>query len=81
MNNALKHSGARHLDLSLGAGSGVFRMEFRDDGHGFPEGENPGNGGHGLRNIRERVMELGGCVDIRSASAGTSVSIELPLPN
>ncbi len=79
MNNALKHSGASHLDLTLRAGGNRFHMEFRDDGHGFPAADAETCGRHGLRNIRERVMELGGTVEIQSSAQGTAIAIELPL--
>ena len=78
MNNALKHSGASHLDLEIRVADGNFRLGFRDDGHGFPEGaENTGR--HGLQNIRERVMELGGTVEIQSSAQGTDITVLVPL--
>ena len=80
MNNVLKHSGAKNVTLGMRGTAGRFYLEISDDGHGFP---NPGAGSggrHGLRNIRERVKELGGTVEIRSTSTGTAIVIGLPLP-
>jgi signal transduction histidine kinase len=78
MNNALKHSGASHLDLDIRVADGNFRLGFRDDGHGIPDGaENTGR--HGLQNIRERVMELGGTVEIQSSAQGTDITVLVPL--
>jgi len=78
MNNALKHSGASHLDLEIRVENGHFHLGFRDDGHGFPEGAET-SGRHGLHNIRERVMELGGSVDIQSSAQGTVITVLVPL--
>ena len=78
MNNALKHSGASHLDLDIRVDGGNFHLGFRDDGHGFSEGAAT-NGRHGLQNIRERVMELGGTVEIRSSAQGTVITVLVPL--
>jgi signal transduction histidine kinase len=78
MNNALKHSGASHLDLDIRVEDGHFRLGFRDDGHGFPEGAET-SGRHGLQNIRERVMELGGTVEIQSSAQGTVITVLVPL--
>ena len=78
MNNALKHSGASHLDLDIRMDEGSFRLGFRDDGHGFSEGAET-SGRHGLQNIRERVMELGGSVEIQSSAEGTVITVRVPL--
>ncbi|MCW1924002.1 histidine kinase [Luteolibacter arcticus] len=78
MNNALKHSGASHLDLDIRVEDGCYRLGFRDDGHGLPEDAET-SGRHGLHNIRERVMELGGSVEIQSSSQGTSITVIVPL--
>ncbi|RYD63797.1 MAG: hypothetical protein EOP83_11245, partial [Verrucomicrobiaceae bacterium] len=78
MNNALKHSGASHLDLDIRVDEGCFRLGFRDDGHGFCEGAET-NGRHGLQNIRQRVMELGGTVEIQSSAHGTVIIVLVPL--
>ncbi|MEK7952364.1 sensor histidine kinase [Luteolibacter soli] len=78
MNNALKHSGASHLDLDIRVTDGSFHLGFRDDGHGFSESAET-SGRHGLQNIRERVMELGGSVEIQSSAQGTFITVLVPL--
>ena len=80
MNNVLKHSGASHVTLSIRSEHDRFHLGVEDDGHGFSGGNQTPLGGHGLKNIRERVMELGGTVDIRSSPEGTAIVIELPHP-
>lgn len=80
MNNVLKHSGAKNVTLSMRGVGERFQLEISDDGHGFPASDAEACGRHGLRNIRERVKELGGTVEIRSSDSGSSILIEVPLP-
>jgi len=79
MNNVLKHSGARNVVLAIRAEAGTFHLEIADDGHGFPEDDAAAKGRHGLKNIRERVGELGGSVAIQSSAAGTRIAASLPI--
>ena len=81
MNNVLKHSGAANVTLSIRHEDSKFSLEIKDDGHGFPADDAGSCGRHGLHNIRERVRESGGTVEIRSSANGTSIVIELPLSN
>jgi signal transduction histidine kinase len=75
-NNAMRHSGASRWRVHAEAGDGVMRLEIADNGCGMSGGR---TSGHGLVNIRSRIEELGGTVEIRSAE-GTCVSIRVPLP-
>jgi signal transduction histidine kinase len=79
LNNAVKHSGAREISLSLRAPDHRLEIELRDDGRGFDAaGEHCGDG---LRNLRERMIALGGEARIESIpGTGTSVRLSLPLP-
>ena len=79
MNNVLKHSGAKNVILTMRSSTDSFHLEISDDGHGLPETNTGSNGRHGLQNIQERVKELGGTVEIRSTSTGTTIVIGLPL--
>jgi signal transduction histidine kinase len=67
--------------LNVGAEGGV-TLSLRDNGRGFDPGlaGGTGNSGHfGLRQMCERVLELGGTLDIRSAiGQGTELLITLP---
>ncbi|WP_265594972.1 sensor histidine kinase [Haloferula sp. BvORR071] len=80
MNNVLKHSGASHVTLAIRTAGERFHLEIADDGHGFPADDVVAPARHGLKNIRERVAELGGSLGIRSSASGTAIAIELPLP-
>ena len=79
LHNAVKHSGAREVLLRLRAEDHHLEIELRDNGRGFdPAAQRPGEG---LRNLRERMIALGGEAQIESMpGAGTRVRLRLPFP-
>lgn len=78
--NALRHSRAKHLKVSLAAGSGKARIVVADDGVGFAVSAKPPEGHFGIQGMRERAQGLGAEFTIRSAPArGTSVELLLNL--
>lgn len=83
LNNIGQHAQASSalVRLSVDADGGV-GLSVRDNGCGFdPSRLGPAeNAGHfGLRQMRERIQELGGTLDIRSAPGqGTELVISLP---
>ena len=77
MTNALKHSGAHEISLTLEHDPGGTRLTVRDDGNGFcPDGQEHFRAPHfGLLGMRERAAKIGGEVSIVSApGAGCVVS-------
>jgi two-component system, NarL family, sensor histidine kinase UhpB len=83
LTNAFRHSGARHIDVTLAyqpAGAATtsgdsalagLSIRIHDDGRGLPEETSPSLG---LLGMRERVRALGGAVSIgRSREGGASV--------
>lgn len=80
LNNAAKHSGARHVNLSLRAADKRVRLSVSDDGAGFnaeTAWRKPMS--FGLAGMRERAALLGGTLTVRSAPAkGAIVILELP---
>jgi PAS domain S-box-containing protein len=75
LTNVVKHSQADHAEVTASAGDGMLYVAVRDDGIG---GADPG--GHGLVGIADRVMALGGRLEIESpAGGGTLLTAELPL--
>ncbi len=80
LSNALQHSGARRVDVSLGATDTGVRLTVRDDGQGFdPARTGRGGGQLGLTSMRERVDALGGTLHLQSAlGKGTVVVAEVP---
>ncbi len=91
--NISRHSAAKTVKLCLEAPDNMLRLTVEDDGCGFEvtEGISRRNC-FGLRGIRERTELLGGRFEVTSTpiggekragaggSAGTKVSIQLPLP-
>jgi signal transduction histidine kinase len=65
VNNALKHSGAKEIQISLAADTGYLRMSIEDDGRGLPP-ERSGSTGLGLNMMRYRARLIGASLDIRS---------------
>lgn len=81
LHNIVSHSQAACVRLVIALDRGVLRISIRDDGRGFDPlsaaPRRPG-GGHGLANMRQRVMEVGGTLDIASVpSHGATVTIEI----
>lgn len=65
VNNAIKYSGARRLVIRAAWPDHAIEVEVADDGKGFdPATVRSGNG---LRNIRHRVEELGGTLELDTA--------------
>jgi signal transduction histidine kinase len=80
INNALKHSGARNLTISV-KGENGFTMFIKDDGQGFDYEKTSGSSAaNGLENIKRRA-ELAGMKCIISASPGHGCSYTITTDN
>jgi signal transduction histidine kinase len=78
LTNALKHSGARHVELKVRCAGGVVEVAVDDDGRG-PSASASDNGGHGLIGMRERVNLFGGRFEAgRREGGGFRVYARLP---
>jgi two-component system, NarL family, sensor kinase len=78
--NVLKHAQARSVRLALDSGNAGVRLTLRDDGHGFDLGavaQHPRRG-IGLRNMRERLSNVGGRLEVVSGAEGTCIVAEVP---
>jgi signal transduction histidine kinase/ligand-binding sensor domain-containing protein len=79
LQNALTHAGASHLRIGIAVEAGLLRIILEDNGHGFEAGA-PKPGADGLRNMRERLEQLGGRCEILAAPGkGTRVTFEVPV--
>jgi signal transduction histidine kinase len=78
--NAIKHSDARRVDITLRFQSDATDLIVQDDGCGLEEGLRQASGPHfGLLGIRERVDKLGGILLISGErGAGTRLSVTIP---
>lgn len=82
--NALRHSGARRVQVRLAPGRGNTRLvlEVSDDGWGLPESvgsEAPRTWGRGLRNMQARAEAIGAGIRIANISTG-GLRVGLTLP-
>jgi two-component system, NarL family, sensor kinase len=76
--NAVKHSGARHVSVSVGAVDGRARLEVADDGRGFDPATAGGDGHFGLRAVDELVRDSGGELGVDSAPGkGARLTVEV----
>jgi len=80
LNNALKHSGAAAITVSLRAEAGRVELEIADDGRGFAAAAARDGGGLGLVSIRERAEALGGQASVAAQpGGGARVWVSVPL--
>jgi signal transduction histidine kinase len=78
--NALRHSGAARVRVSLAEEAGQARITVADDGRGFSTTDRAPEGHFGLQGMRERAQQLGAALAVRSAPGqGTSVELSLNL--
>jgi signal transduction histidine kinase len=78
LNNALKHSGAKHLDIRLQYQPDLFNLTLEDDGNGFSPGLPDGKIGSGLKNMANRAALIGGVATIVSAPGrGCQIKVSL----
>ncbi|CAN5716408.1 hypothetical protein BH18ACT11_BH18ACT11_13300 [soil metagenome] len=71
--NVARHSAAGHAEVDLIYTTSTVTLRAADDGRGFDPSRNPG-GGFGLQSMRERLVKLGGHVNVESAPGkGTRV--------
>jgi len=78
LTNALKHSGAKRVDVRVRCFDGAVEVAVDDDGRG-PSPSAADNGGHGLIGMRERVNLFGGRFEAgRREGGGFRVYARLP---
>ncbi|MBN2098700.1 MAG: hypothetical protein JW753_03790 [Dehalococcoidia bacterium] len=79
VNNAMKHAKATLVEVLLSKEVDSLILEVRDNGAGFSSTIR-GNNGLGLSQMRERVVQLNGSLDIHSSPGyGTTVVARIPL--
>lgn len=84
LSNALRHANARKIGVRVQQNEFFFYLTIFDDGRGFDvqslAHQNGMSHGLGLKNMRERAIQHGGVVEIRSQpDKGTSIIIKLPI--
>ncbi|MGV9250144.1 GAF domain-containing sensor histidine kinase [Streptomyces sp. NPDC003697] len=80
LHNALRHSGGRHVDVTLERRGYGAVLRVADDGAGFEPGTVSRAGRHlGLVSMRDRASGVGGTLTVESAPGkGTTIEMEVP---
>jgi signal transduction histidine kinase len=81
LTNVWKHAGVGQATVVVRRVNNRASVQVMDDGQGFDLAEvKRGRSGLGLLNMRERVQEIGGDIDIRSSvGGGTQVTVSVSL--
>jgi signal transduction histidine kinase/ligand-binding sensor domain-containing protein len=81
LHNAVRHSGASAVVLTIAPNADEWELTVRDNGAGLSTARAQGNGGgHGLPGMRRRAAEIGARLDVCSdAGAGTTVVLRFRL--
>ncbi|MCW0183314.1 MAG: sensor histidine kinase, partial [Zavarzinia sp.] len=75
VSNALRHASASRITVAIDWDNRRLRANITDDGTGLSRKSS----GNGLRNITERMTEIGGWIDFPPVAAGTRVTLAMPL--
>jgi signal transduction histidine kinase len=79
LSNVGRHADAHTCRVGLSMRDGAAVLEIDDDGSGFDPAAARGTG-HGLRNLEERALSMGGGFEIKSSPGeGTTVRVTIPL--
>ena len=77
--NALKHAKAEKIVIQLNQFDGIVHVLVQDNGIGFNPDDPGRRSGMGLRNIRSRLAEMGGEMDVDSKRGkGTTITLDIP---
>jgi PAS domain S-box-containing protein len=76
LENAIRHSGATKVQMSLTGSATTLQLEVQDDGRGIASGSESQVGHLGMAGIRERANSIGATVGICSTEGhGTCISV------
>ena len=94
LNNIVKHAAATTVTIIITLTKNGFEIRIIDNGNGFDDADTEGslepikpkpsprngNGGNGLRNMKERMAAIGGTFQIFSEkNKGTTVILQIPI--
>ena len=81
LTNVHRHAGSRTASIRFARGSAEVRLEVEDSGCGMPAARAKAGGavGVGIAGMRERLVQLGGRLEVVSAPSGTTIRAVLPL--
>jgi signal transduction histidine kinase len=79
LNNALRHAGARRVEIVLGFESAALTLRVGDDGRGFDTTRRTAGPGFGLVSMQERAELIGADLTVTShPGSGTEVTVWVP---
>ena len=84
--NVQRHSGSKRVQVRVVQSSEEVHLEIEDKGRGMPKGvlgmeeTSVERLGVGIAGMRERMNQLGGCLEIASSAGGTRVKATLSCP-
>lgn len=79
LTNVYRHSGCDSCSVELKRDENGLQIAIRDTGHGMPKTiQGTTSSGVGIRGMQERLVQLGGTLDISSTESGTVVIASLP---
>ena len=80
LGNIFRHAHASHVDIALAFACDAVTLSIADDGVGIGEMEPGGRVGYGMGNLRQRVDDVGGTLDVRSEPGeGTRIDVSVPI--
>ena len=85
LTNIHRHSGCRRASIHVSRAVDQVTLEIQDDGRGMSlqrtgaDSGNPENLGVGIMGMRERLRQLGGCMELQSNDRGTTLRAVLRL--
>jgi signal transduction histidine kinase len=79
LQNAVKHSGAKQVQVQVLQEAGELRLFVRDSGRGFDIEEESRGRGLGLTSMRERMRLINGTIGIHTRpNGGTTIEARVP---
>ena len=79
LTNIERHSGATRVEMDLRGHRRGATLRVSDNGCGIAPEEGTGRPGIGLRNMQERMDQLGGSLRVLSSRSGTVIEAQIPL--
>ena len=77
-NNAIKHSQASSVKVSIQSENNMLMIVIKDNGRGFDQ--NKVSNGFGLSNMQLNIQEIGGEYSLETESGqGTKIRVKFPL--
>jgi two-component system, NarL family, sensor kinase len=84
LTNVRRHSSSDTASIRLEKGNAEVKLQISDRGHGMPEGAGNGSAGEnaelgvGISGMRQRLIQLGGRLEIESSNSGTTITAVVP---